>query len=489
MPLPDSTSQVREGMRVSILDGIFAVPYVNLTSGPILIGFLLALGASTAQIGFVSMLPLAGGLIQPIGAQLIRRRGGWRKPVVVTGVLLDDVLWAATLVAVAMLPAREALIAALAVLVLQHVITAFVSVSWTSWMSDLVPPSLRGRYFGRRNFICNAVGAGVAILAGQFISRVGGGQLWSFGVVIAVAIIFRLLSARLLSGQPEPVPEQVSSARLSEHLFAPLSSSQFRRYAEFGMAWGFACYVASPFFAVYMIRDLRIGFGAVMVLAAISTITNLIGQRVWGPLSDRYGHLPVMKMTVFVVALQPFWWLFAASSGFGFSLIVFAHVIGGFTWGGYQLASGNLMMALAPNVGKSSFFAVQAAMSGMAGAVGPLAGGLLADNVLPYVKLGVLDNASTLPLLFALSLLLRLASWGMLYRVEDPSQRPRLRMAFLVSDALRTSNITQGFSPLLHRIAAATDDRRPLEEALLEFERRGAQQTHGPLEEPDHDSD
>ncbi len=465
-------SLIREGMRYSILDGVFAVPYINLTSGPILIGFLLALGASTAQIGLVSMLPLAGGLIQPLGAQLIRKREGWRKPVTATSAILDALLWGITLAFVWTLPAPKAIIAVIGVLALQQVATAFVAVSWTSWMSDLVPPPLRGRYFGQRNFVCNAVGAVAAVVAGQFVERVGNNEIWSFGAVIVAAMLFRLVSVYLLTRQPEPFPERVSPARMRDQLAAPLASIPFRRYVQFGMTWGFAVHIASPFFVVYMIRDLKIDFGLIMIVTALATIANLLGQRFWGRVSDRYGHYQVLRVTTLVVALQPFWWMLVSNSGPGFYLIFVIHVIGGFTWGGYQLASGNLMMVLAPDVGKSSFFATQAAVSGTAGATGPLVGGLLADGLLDSLPMVDWHGLSSLPALFLISLLLRLGSWGLLFRMTDPSEKPRLRVMYLITDALRTSNSTQGFDPLLHRVAVSEDDRRPLEEALADYEVR-----------------
>ena len=387
-------------------------------------------------------------------------------PVALTVNWIEDRVWGVTLAAVFMLPAERALLAAITVLVVQQMTTSLIAVSWTSWMSDLVPSSLRGRYFGRRNFICNGVGAVTAVAAGQFISKIGGEALWSFGVMIVAGMLSRMISAMLLAKQPEPEPEKLGPARLRDHLVAPLASIPFRRYAQFGMAWGFAVHVASPFFAVYMIRDLGIDFGVVTLLAALSILTNLLGQRFWGSVSDRYSHLQVMQITVLVVVLQPVWWVFGSAHGFGFFLIVFAHLVGGFTWGGYQLATGNLMMALAPKTGKSSFFGTQAALSGTAGAIGPIAGGILADGLLNQVDIPYLTEVSTLPTLFALSFVLRLGAWALLQRVKEPTPRPRLRIAYLISDALRGSNSTQGFDPLLHRAYESADDDRPLEEAL-----------------------
>ncbi len=462
---------IRRAMRLSTLDGIFAVQYTTLTTATLLVGFLLALGATAAQIGLVAMLPLLGGLLQPLGAELVRRRGGWRKGVAVGAALLDDLLWLVTLALVALWPGRQAVVGVIAVVAIQQFVTAFTVVSWTSWISDLIPAALRGRYFGRRNFICNALGAASAVAAGQFVDHVGHNAVWSFGVVIAVGMAFRLASAYFLARQPEPFPARNLEGRFVEQLAAPLAHVNFRRYLFFGMAFGFAVQLCSPFFSVYMLRDLRIDFGTVMVLAGISTVTNLLGQRYWGPLSDRFGHRQVLRLTTLVVAFQPFWWLFTAKAGAGFYLIFVLHALGGFTWGGYLLANANLMMRLAPETGKTSFFAVQGALGGLFGALGPLVGGLLAD-ALPAIPLPFLEPSGLL-LLFFLSFALRLGAWGLLRRVEEPVRKPPLRVTYLIRDAVRTFNVTQGFSPLLHTFSEDEGkDDLDLDEALDALVRR-----------------
>src|SRR5207244_6291759 len=43
--------------------------------------------------------------------------------------------------------------------------------AWTSWMGDLVPGALRGRYFGRRNGICALAATAFALAAGLALDR------------------------------------------------------------------------------------------------------------------------------------------------------------------------------------------------------------------------------------------------------------------------------------------------------------------------------
>lgn len=447
-------------MRLSTLEGVFAAQYATLAGGPLLAAFLLVLGATELQIGLAAALPLLGGLMQPVGAEVIRRSGGWRRPVCLASALADVLLWGVSLGAVGLLEPRAALWAILGVLVAQQAAAAFTAVAWTSWISDLVPSRLRGRYFGRRNFVCNALGAVTAALAGWVVNRAGPDTVFVFCALIMAGLGFRLMSIFFLSRQPEPAPARSPQGGFFEQLARPLAHEGFRRYLTYGAAWSLSVQLAAPFFTVYMIREAGVEAGTVLLFAALGTLANLLGQRVWGPLCDRYGDHQVLRISGLVVALQPLGWLFTTASGPGFYLMGLLSLTGGFAWGGNLLAGANLMMRLAPSLGKTSFFAAQAALSGLFGALGPLLGGLIAaalpaalPGAAPFFASGLLAGLKTL---FFLSGALRLAAWGLLLRrVPVPEPRPRLRAVYLLRGAVRTFNPAQGFNPLLHVFAAA----------------------------------
>ena len=449
---------IRRGMHYSTLEGIFAVQYVTLTSATLLVGFLLALGASAAEVGLVAMFPLLNGLLQPLGAAFIHRRGGWRKGVTISALLIDDGLWIVSLCVALLLPATQAIVAIIAVLALQQFVNAFNIVAWTSWISDLIPAPLRGRYFGRRNFICNGLGAITAVLAGQFIDHIGHDAVWSFGVVIGIGMAARLVSGYFLGKQPEPFPDHSLGLPLRSQFAAPFKHQPLRRYMVFTMAWGFAVQFSAPFFAVYMIRDLQIDFGLVALFAGLTTVANLLGQRIWGPLCDRYGNQQVMRLTGLLIVFQPFWWLFAAKTGWGFYLIPILHASGGFAWSGYLLGNFNLMVGLAPDTGKTSFFGVAAALTGVFSSIAPLSGGILADFLINQAFTVPAWLPYGLPTLFLASFALRFGAWGLLQGIREPVRKPRLHVTYLIRDAVRSLSITQGFNPLLHTFTIDIDE-------------------------------
>lgn len=149
----------------------------------------------------------------------------------------------------------------------------------------------------------------------------------------------------------------------------------------------------------------------------------------------------------------------------GTFLITFLLVLGATEWqiglvaAFPLLANGNLVMRLAPELGKTSFFAVQAALSGVFGALGPFIGGVAAEALMAGVRILPGSALGGLKTLFLVSAVLRFSAWGLLRRVPEPGEKPRLKVAWVIRDAVRTFNLTQGFSPLYHAFTPTANKR------------------------------
>src|SRR5690606_6927111 len=91
------------------------------------------------------------------GAYLEERLGN-RRMLVILSAGVSRSLWAV----IAMLPFIHSLGSArltifLIILAITQALLGICNNAWTSWMSDLVPPRQRGRYFGLRNNVASAV--------------------------------------------------------------------------------------------------------------------------------------------------------------------------------------------------------------------------------------------------------------------------------------------------------------------------------------------
>ena len=113
-------SLVARSMRLSTWDGIFAIQYTTLNTGTFLTTFLLVLGTSEFLIGLVAAFPLLMGLVQPIGAEIIRRRGGWRRPVAVSAALIEDLTWVPIIAAALFYPPKIASVVIVGLLAAQQ---------------------------------------------------------------------------------------------------------------------------------------------------------------------------------------------------------------------------------------------------------------------------------------------------------------------------------------------------------------------------------
>lgn len=348
-------------MHNSTIEGIFALVYLSVTTATLLIGLLISLGASSLQIGIAAAMPLLGGVFQPVAAEIVRRSGGWRRSICVTAIVIDSLLWIVSVSAIVLLPASAGLTVLLCVMAIQQFATHTAALAWNSWMSDLIPPLIRGRYFGQRSLILNTAGAITAVLAGLFVDHIGDKESWAFVVVILVGVAARLIGTIYMHRQPENRPALERSTTFLRRIADPFRDQLYRRYLRFVFSWEFSVQLAAPFFVVYMIRNLDISFSTVAILAGVSTVANIIGQRAWGGLIDQFGNRAVLTVTCLVLAIEPIVWLFAGPTGAGFLVVVMVHVIAGVSNGGFLLSSATMMMSLAPTAGKNSFFAKRSA--------------------------------------------------------------------------------------------------------------------------------
>jgi hypothetical protein len=71
-------------------------------------------------------------------------------------------------------------------------------------------------------------------------------------------------------------------------------------------SWQFAVNLATPFFTVFIVRQLRFDVSFVLVLSVVSQIANLLALRLWGTLSDRFANKSVLAVCapVYVFSLS-----------------------------------------------------------------------------------------------------------------------------------------------------------------------------------------
>lgn len=413
-------SMTRRGLRISLWEGASASVHMTLTSGAFLTGYALLLGANDFELSLLLALPMLMQSMQLPGAYLIER-SGHRKGLTRWGAGFSRLLW----LPLALLPlwvaeSRQMLLFLL-LFSLAHLLMQLGVPAWVTWMADLVPRRIRGRYFSQRNRFAGGFAIGVSLLGGVILdlSRDQGADYEGFLLLFLIACVAGLLAFVLLGRQPEPeaVPQELPP--LKTYLSRPFRDPTYRRILAFYLALLFPVGMSAPYFSAHLIKTLEWDFRLVAATSIGTSLVSLVFEPFWGKLIDRHGHRPVLILcTIGIVhlpiyyALGPYdwYWPFFANA-----------LLAGVFWPGLNLAMFSLLLESTPQEGKAGFLAVQAALNGLVNFFASGLGGVLALSLasVHWEWNHLLFN--NYQLLFFLSAALRLPSLLLLRRIPEPS--------------------------------------------------------------------
>lgn len=401
-------------MRLSVVEGAFAMVFINWTAGSVLTGYALYMGASAFQLGLLGSLPLLAQASAPFGAWLAGRSGR-RKPLSIVFALLGRLVWllAAALPFLVARPLQVDFL--LALILISTLLLAGNGILWQSWIGDVVPSRERGRYFGLRSGILGAVGTVANLVSGVLLDAMH--KPLGFQVVLLIAVTAGCTAALTLLLHAEP---NVPTARL--HLLdtfrLPLQHRNFRAFLGFAAYWTFAVLTASPFVTAYFLSHLRMSFTQIAIWSAISSTLGLVIGPLWGRVSDRTGYKPILAMaTVGAGTLLPIAWMLATPGNL--LPIWLAAVFDCLVWQAIGPAYFNLSLASTPQANRASFLAMLFLVTGLAGFAGGLMSGPLLNFFSGHAMLIGSFRWTGYHWLFTLSGLLRCGAWLFLRNVHE----------------------------------------------------------------------
>lgn len=380
-------NSIKDGAAHSVMDGI-----TSTYSTP----FALALGANNAEIGLLSSIPnFFITLSQLFTGKYIQKRS--RKTVCQALSLIHKLIW----IPIILIPLFFGDVWSFIILVtLSNVALSFSNTAWSSWIGSLVPENIRGRYFGKRNMIQSAFGFSSTLIAGWILGFMN--NLVGFSTIFFLAFIFGLISYFYLTRMPDvsyKKSENKNNLNVLEILKDFKKYSNFYPFAMHMSLVSFAVAIASPFFAVYMLNVMHIGYEWYAIVIATEVLMRIFMQRYWGKLSDRFGDRTIMSLCNILIIFYPFFFLFATNP---YQLILIS-IFSGIAWSGFDLTTFNYLLDITPPEKRPSYIANYKLIVGISLFFGPLIGGFLSQ----YFSNITFFWLSGLQILFLLSFILR----------------------------------------------------------------------------------
>ncbi|MFH0859786.1 MAG: MFS transporter [Candidatus Altiarchaeota archaeon] len=381
---------LKDGSAFSVMTG-FGEQYLNPLA--------IELGASNIQIGLLaSVPPFIASLAQLYTTRLVSIIRG-RRQVITKSVLLQALMWIPlVLIPIILVPHKVSLL--IFFVVLYFVFGQFVAPVWNSLMGDLVDEDVRGRFFGMRNKITGAVAFFSLFAAGFILSMFPKDRImYGFALIFSVAFAARIVSWHYLGRMRNP---PVTSAREAEFSFIQyLKKLRETNYGRFALYYGlmnFTVNIASPFFTVYLLRDLHLPYYEYTIITASVALASFLTMTYWGRLADRYGNAKILTFCGALVPVVPILWLFSKDVTY----LVLIQAVSGFAWAGFNLSASNYMFDTVKPLKRTRVFSYHNVLAGSSIFLGAMLGGLMSKVITsPWIFY------SNLQILFLISGLLR----------------------------------------------------------------------------------
>ena len=397
---------IDRSLRHSVRDGA-AYAVMSGSGETYFSAFAVFLKASTAQIGFLASVPaLLASFAQLLSAWLGHTFGN-RKAIILTGATLQAFIW----IPMAMLPwlATDYDVEIfIGCVILYYAFGNLAAPQWSSLMGDLVSEKKRGRYFALRTRISSMTSFLSLIAAGSLLHFFDSNSATNTGYLIlfSVAFISRLVSVYHLGKMYDP-PGHVAAIEVPvpRLTWKQLKESRFAGFSAYFALIQFSVAVGSPFFAIYLLRDLGFSYIEFMALSAATVLMQFVTLNRWGRISDIFGNRVILSLCGRLIPFIPFLWLISPN----FYYLLLVQAFGGAAWAGFTLSASNFLYDLIPKDKRATYMAAHSVLANFGVFFGALLGGYL-GTILPesYVVFGYqIDLLSQLYNVFILSFVFR----------------------------------------------------------------------------------
>lgn len=370
-PTRRKASIQRRNLAIATWEGVPATVFQTLLGGQFLTGFLLYLGATSAQIGFVLAITTFVNVAQIAVAFLIQRLAS-RKWALVLFVAMHRILWAATGLVPFLFPKAYWVIAYIALYVVAFIFNTIGAMLWNSMISDIVPARVRGRYFGIRNTVLNALSTLVMFGGGMMLDHFPHAQ--GFLYLYIVVWVCAIANIIVFLFYPDVTFERSVESKFLPMLRKPLNDGLFMKSTLFLGSFLFLQNLVVPLYSYIMLELLHINYQTISLLNVTQTVFMMGSFYVWGNLNARYSNRRLLFWTLPLIAFSILAWG-------GLSIIptlpvlFIAHMVFGVGVGGFNQLAFNFMIGDTPKSERPMYMAMYSAITGVASFFGPLLGG------------------------------------------------------------------------------------------------------------------
>lgn len=423
MATPDDSPTLEQSMRIITVAGCLAMVHYTCITCPVVTDFCREMGATEFQFGLLAGLPMILLIMQFVGAYLTDRIPR-RKPYFMVLEISARLVWvpAAFLpLLFPQIPGSVLIVVFLGAVMVNGALSNMDSPLWFSWISDLVPRRILNRYWGQRQQYMTLVWtlALVAVAALTWLAKsLSARQM--LPILVSIGCLAGIADILLFTWVREPPNLMNPDSHPLQVLLAPLRHREYRTLVVFSCAFSAAAMVGAAFMQIYVLDVLKLPVWKTTLIWCTAGLGAAVVAPAFGRLADRHGHRPVLLLCMLFKPMIAGVFLFV-TAGNAFVVLSIAFFLDSMLNGGYTIAVNGYMLKMAPRVSRSMFIAALTALSGIAGGLGAILGGLILRHSRDFSACVFGMDWTNYHVVFLLSFILRALCIPLAAAVREPT--------------------------------------------------------------------
>ncbi|MGN6181323.1 MAG: MFS transporter [Mucilaginibacter sp.] len=379
-----SEKQLGSGLKLVVADGLSAEAMVVFTSGTFLTAMAIHMGATNFQLGILAALPTFTTVFQLFSIWLVQR---FKNRKAITA--FCNFMARLPLIAIGLMPflfsGSTSVEMIIVMLFFQHIFGDIAGASWNAWMKDMIPGERLGSFFSHRSRMAQTLNVTLSLATAIGLDYVkkhySTAEIPVYHLLFLAGGLLGMISVIFLLRTPEPQARPMDG-NLFKLFSKPLKNRNYRNLLVFNSVWAFALNLATPFFAVFMMKTMHLPVAWIIGLGILSQLSSIVSIKLWGRYSDRFSNKNIISICapLYITCILAF--AFAAmptNLHTMLLLLMLIHIFSGIATAGINLALSNIGIKLSPNNEAIAFITAKNMFVAFFSTLAPMIGGLIAD--------------------------------------------------------------------------------------------------------------
>ncbi|QQE12921.1 MFS transporter [Planctomycetota bacterium] len=431
-------------------------------TGAALTRFAQGLEMPEKYFGILAALPFIGSMLQ-LPASYFLEKHSLRLKTTIYGIFASRSCWILIGLVPWVLPKSLAWPAMIVLVGLSWATLNFGVPGWISWMADLVPERIRGRFIGNRRRLSLLVGVVSSLCVGELL-ELSEDQTVLLAIISAIFIIAGICGVIEATGYlrefspDKPKPDE--HIKWFSNLSKPFKTPGFRPFIAFNILFTLGLAFINQYIWLYCFNRLNFSNSkANLLLVTIPLLLQSVSFTYWGKIIDHMGKKQVLIIAGMISTISTLGWLLCDPNNIwlGYAIVMISVL----TWAGIDLSNFNILISIAGTKKEGSIFiAVNSLVAAITGGVSGLLAAYIASKyeTLTFTIPAISDHPfGYIAILFILSVALRVVAFFFIFFIDEPKDASTLDTIRFMTTSLY-SNLRQAvFMP--SRVAISLKNR------------------------------